>query len=89
MEFLELSTLKLKIFRIKAYIKILSTENLKGECKKKIWTKSDVAPLLNNFFKMNPKIGICKNEKIDFFARECKYIPTFSILDKLVSGQGL
>jgi hypothetical protein len=25
---------------------------------------------------MTPKIGICKNEKIDFFARESKHIPT-------------
>jgi hypothetical protein len=37
-----------------------------------------VATWLNNFFKMNPKISICKNQKIDFFARECKYFTTFS-----------
>ena len=34
--------------------------------------------LLNNFFKMIAKICICKNEKIDFFAKEIKYFPTLS-----------
>jgi hypothetical protein len=34
---------------------------------------------------MNPKIGLSKNEKMDFSAREYKLFPTFS-LDKLVNG---
>jgi hypothetical protein len=66
-------TESLHVFRIKAYIKILSHKNFKydqGEFKKKICTESDVTYLLNSFFKITPTIGIYKNEKIDFFARE-------------------
>ena len=39
---------------------------------------SDISPFVNKSSKVYPKIGICKNEKIDFFAIKCKYIPTFS-----------
>ena len=49
-----------------------------NESVKKICTESDVAPWLNNFFKMTPKIDIFENEKIDFFDRKCNNIPTFS-----------
>jgi hypothetical protein len=38
---------------------------------------------------MTPKIGIYKNEKIDFFALENANISQLFLLDKLVSGLGL
>ena len=43
---------------------------------KKNRTKSDMTPWLNNFFKIKNEIGAWKNEKINFYPRECIFFRT-------------
>jgi hypothetical protein len=61
-------------YKIKVVINWGNKRNLAPEIKK---TKTG-DPFFDDFFTMNPKIGICRYERIDYFARECKYIATFS-----------